>query len=160
MRRAVALALVVAAFAAQSCGDASEPVSAPIDGPCPVTKPASGQRPAAMVSLLRGDVEQTAGHGHLWVVLPPEAANASGSASGSTFTVKLPWFLNGPGALEISGRRLDGRGTLSGSVAYDEPGEEPRMQAASVQLSTLGCHEVRGEHAGEVVTIVFAARAT
>jgi hypothetical protein len=74
------------------------------------------------------------------------------------YSVKVPWYLDGSGDLEVVGERLDGSGSVSYD-AYDVPGPGPRMEASSLVVPEPGCYGIEAEHHGQVITWVFRASA-
>jgi len=95
------------------------------------------------------------GEGPLRVLLATWTPNAV--RVDDAFEVKLGWYLDGPGDLEVIGTRIDGPGTLSYSTGYRPPGNGPRMEASTLTISAPGCYAVKARHAGAVITWVFRA---
>jgi hypothetical protein len=95
------------------------------------------------------DARDAFGEGALWVLLPTWTPNAV--RVDSTYQVKVGWYLDGPGDLEVVGARIDGPGTLSYSTGYRMPGSQPRMVASTLTISAPGCYAVKARHAGAVI---------
>src|SRR3954465_10220971 len=88
---------------------------------CPITEPTtSGDFPPALHTRVSDAPTSTwYGHGRLWVMLP-DFAGAITVQNGSIYE-KVPWYVKGPGVFRITGRRLDGTGTLHALVATTRP---------------------------------------
>jgi hypothetical protein len=153
----------VAALLLAACGGGREPalhvrMHKVSQGTCPVTLPLGGARAPLRLRALAGAdaAARSFGRGGLWVLLPLETApNAVPVSAG--YRVKVPWYLDGPGDLKVSGERLDGAGTIDYD-AYEVPGPGPRMQASSLTVSARGCYGIEAEHHGEVIKWVFQTR--
>jgi hypothetical protein len=130
------------------------------DGSCPVTLPVAAvpgeDRPFASSA-------NAYGNGELWVVSLPEDGVVRADSWGyirsdGSIDVKFGWWRVTPGALSISGRRLDGEAPpLQVSIpdGYGSSG----FQATGVIFPTEGCWEVTGVVGDATMSFVtFVAR--
>ncbi len=81
------------------------------------------------------------GSGDLWVILPaPRSAAPHGN--GGSFGQKIAWYRTAEGRLVITGKRLDGPGTMVAEIpaGYGQTGAQPTL----LVVSSLGCWEITG----------------
>lgn len=119
---------------------------------CETTKPGSDRPPGEEAGTW-----YTNGSG-VWTVLSPTGMAIIGGAGGGqiepdgTLSVKWPWWRDGTGQLQITGRRL---GADPGRLAADVPGfYGPGFQPSGISFSSEGCWEVSGTVGGAQLTFV------
>ncbi len=142
---------------------------------CPVTLPnPRAYKPRAdLRSVLNGDLRDIYGHGAMAVILPAGRINVSREPHRGWYRDKVAWWVDVPGALHITARRLDRySATLDhGDVAPPAPTGAHRIEPTNVlfpvpgcwQVNVLfpvpGCWQVAGGVGSDVLTWIFRARA-
>ena len=163
-----ALVLILACLAGvsgASCSSAGppstsspEPTPTPsflAPGTCPVTVPRTLATPPPQLGIRPTDVppvpyvEDWYGNSVLWVMLPPGGVLPA-YPQPVRLATKFPWFRVEPGALEVTGQRLDGpTGAFSASsgdtYSYGATGFDPSF----LMWSSPGCWRVTGTVAGK-----------
>lgn len=127
---------------------------------CRVTKANFRTRkvPTGLRRVLRGDLRGLYGQGPLWVVLPTVSMNSSRDQAGSLRT-KVAWWIDVPGALELTARRIAssvemrGHGDIAAPTAVAH-----RIEPTNVVVPAAGCWQVTGRVGPYVSTWVFAPR--
>lgn len=123
-------------------------------GTCPVTLAVTGATPPPQLGIRPTDVPPVPyvkdwyGNSVLWVMLPPGGALPADPQPVGLAT-KFPWFRVEPGALEVTGERLDGpTGAFSASsgdtYSYGATGFDPSY----LMWSAPGCWRVTGTVVG------------
>jgi hypothetical protein len=120
-------------------------------GECERTEPMTASELGRQPGASSAEVRVNYGKDDLWVMLPPP--DLAPIKSGSTYSVKVPWWRSVPGDLQMSARRLDGPGTADAEIpsGYGKQG----FQVSGLMLSDLGCWEVTGVLGDSVVTFVI-----
>lgn len=130
---------------------------------CPVTRPnpRSYTAPAALRSVLNGDLQGVYGRGAMAVILPAGRINVSRDPHHGWYREKVAWWVDVPGALHIAARRIDRySATLGrGDIAPPIPTGAHRIEPTNILLPTPGCWQVAGGVGRQALTWIFHARA-